>query len=413
MPNTDLELQSYHTLCLILSECADQACTQPCAEPSRSDGRSVVWDTFTQNDWEGFHQTAYTQGVAPLIHWISKHGNAHLDRHLPADVKDQFAKDYYNTLASNLIIYNELGRILNALQEADIPVIVLKGAALAATLYEDIGLRPMGDLDLLVPLGNLEQAEGIVERSGYRLEGSLQGLSPGLRHLVHYEANYDKEGHTPIHLELHWNLIGGKGSRYQPRIEWFWEQTSELITENRQLSASGDQWLTLKPTAHLLYLAAHLKHKHAGHEERLIWYYDIHQMVKRWGKRLNWDLLASRAAEFGWASYVHEALRGAAERLGTPVSESILETFRDKTPSNGQEQAKIPASSTNRFGDTLQELATLNWPARLRLILTLIFPSPGYIRWRYNPSPPWTWPLWYPYRWVDVFREGWNYLANK
>ena len=47
---------------------------------------------------------------------------------------------------------------VTVLQGADIEPIVLKGGALAATLYANPGLRPMGDLDLLVPAGAMEQA---------------------------------------------------------------------------------------------------------------------------------------------------------------------------------------------------------------------------------------------------------------
>jgi len=53
-----------------------------------------------------------------------------------------------HTLARNLLLYHELPRILKVL--SPLPVIVLKGAALAATIYHRIGLRTMGDLDLLV-----------------------------------------------------------------------------------------------------------------------------------------------------------------------------------------------------------------------------------------------------------------------
>lgn len=41
-------------------------------------------------------------------------------------------------------------------------------------------------------------------------------------------------------------------------------------------------------------------------------------------------------------------------------------------------------------------------------------PSPAYMRWRYGPrpvlshveGPAWLWPLTYPYRWLDILRDG-------
>jgi len=50
----------------------------------------------------------------------------------------------------NKRILQELGEILALFQPHNIPVIVLKGACLAHTVYQNIGLRVMLDLDLLV-----------------------------------------------------------------------------------------------------------------------------------------------------------------------------------------------------------------------------------------------------------------------
>ena len=71
--------------------------------------------------------------------------------HIPAEVRDQFKAAYLANVAKNLYSLAELRKALEALQAQDIPVIVLKGAALAESVYGDIGLRPMSDLDLLVP----------------------------------------------------------------------------------------------------------------------------------------------------------------------------------------------------------------------------------------------------------------------
>ncbi len=39
-------------------------------------------------------------------------------------------------------------------------------------------------------------------------------------------------------------------------------------------------------------------------------------------------------------------------------------------------------------------------------LLAIAIPSPAYVRWRYKPRPAWLWPLCYPYRWLDILREG-------
>ncbi len=53
-------------------------------------------------------------------------------------------------MVQNTNYFQELKSILDKFENASIEAIVLKGAALAAGIYPDLGLRPMKDLDLLV-----------------------------------------------------------------------------------------------------------------------------------------------------------------------------------------------------------------------------------------------------------------------
>ncbi len=50
----------------------------------------------------------------------------------------------------------------------NVKVIVLKGTSLATNLYPDIGLRPMGDIDLLVHKSQFRSAIQLVQSIGYR-----------------------------------------------------------------------------------------------------------------------------------------------------------------------------------------------------------------------------------------------------
>jgi hypothetical protein len=62
---------------------------------------------------------------------------------IPNDIMTQLRSHYIESLARNMLLFDELGRVLKAFNEAGIEVIVLKGAALAQTIYPDIALRPM------------------------------------------------------------------------------------------------------------------------------------------------------------------------------------------------------------------------------------------------------------------------------
>ena len=72
-----------------------------------------------------------------------------------------------------------LERYVSRLKDAGIPVLLLKGAALAQTVYSDPAERVMRDLDLLVPDDKLERARALLADDAT----SALPDRPGLRHL--------------------------------------------------------------------------------------------------------------------------------------------------------------------------------------------------------------------------------------
>jgi len=275
----------------------------------------------------------------------------------------------------------------------------------------------MGDVDLLVPWPRLTEAVRCLKTLDY--VEPIPDMAPGLNPVVGHHVSLMSSGDIPLHVEVHWTLVAGEHNRYAPFMAWFWEQT-ELFSLSRGTEGSGSggepsplhpsfpaPLLTLTPTAHLLYLAAHLMLQHGGAKAKLIWFYDIDLMVRREADRLDWDELLCRAQEFRWAAALHAALQGAQERFGTPLPHGPL----DALAKTGDHLAarlvewKAGPLQTHALG-VWNTLLALDGRARLRLVLGIAFPSPVYMRWRYKPRPSWLWPLCYPYRWLDILREG-------
>ena len=344
---------------------------------------------------------AQTERVAPLLYWTFR--NCGWPKGMPEAVRKALAGTYYATASRNMLLYHELARILSALEQREIPVILLKGAALAETLYLNLSLRPMGDLDLLVSKEQLDQAIIAVKALGYVPERPQ--IRAGLEQLVAYETNFDGGECSPTHVELHWNLIGGRGSRYRPRIEWFWEQSEPI-------ELLGLQALTLNATAHLLYLAAHVTLKHGRDEARLLWFHDLHLLISHSGE-LDWQELLARADEFDWASGLRAALRGTQGLFSTPVPEEVGSALGgDGDQEAGGMRRHNAGALQTRIASTWQDWSALHWPVRLRCILATVIPSRAYITWRYAPHPAWLWPFYYPYRWLDMLGDGLSTLVK-
>lgn len=356
----------------------------------------VPWEQLTEAEWEHLLTIAKAEGVAPLLSWVFRSGS--WPPAIPAPIRSRLTNLYYDAIARSVMLHQELNHVLAAFTRAGIPVVVLKGAALATTLYPKPALRPMGDLDLLVRSKHLAHAEAIVKELRFTPEPQKIGL--GMESLLAYEANFDGGREMSIHLELHWNLIGGERSRYRPRIEWFWQRTQSI-------ELSGVPTLMLDPTANLLYLTAHLMIKHSVPERRLIWFYDLHLLIKDCGDHIDWGDLIGRAAEFGWLPALHQAIRQVHDYFDTPVPSAVPDQLAERARKVSYQEPGAESGRVNsRVTSMWHRLSALDKTALFRVLLGLLFPSRAYLRQRYRFRANWLWPLWYVYRWGDMILDS-------
>lgn len=88
-----------------------------------------------------------------------------------------------------------------------IPVMALKGIPLAVAYYRDIGLRPMSDIDLLVPTAKSAPAVSALDAAGYSAKWGEQPQWRGGRIAtsLHHGAGFvDGEGRD---CDLHWHML--------------------------------------------------------------------------------------------------------------------------------------------------------------------------------------------------------------
>jgi len=280
----------YTAICLTLSNRANQ----------------VNWASFTLEDWDLLPRIAQAEGVAPLIYWIVR-GSEGLRSEFDMRAFAILMHSYYATAARNQLLFRELDLILKAVNGSDIPVIVLKGAALAVTIYPDIALRPMGDLDLLVAVENLAASFTILCSLGYRQQVLTVSHLPMLG-----------GPQNNIVVELHWDLFGDEMRNDIKPIEWFWGHVKSDEMH------SGRFYLPL--LENLLYLCLHLSshYENEGVQPHLLWFYDIHLHIHKFSRNIQWDELAIQAQRFGWLPQLTAVLKGVQDRFGTEFPKGFL-----------------------------------------------------------------------------------------
>ncbi|MBE0621753.1 MAG: nucleotidyltransferase family protein [Burkholderiales bacterium] len=245
---------------------------------------------------------ALRHGVAPLLHRALQSGGA-LAR-LPNQVRARLEEERRATALDNLRNLGQFQRIAQALRERDIPVIALKGLHLAELVYRDISLRPMSDLDVLVPSAQVEHAIAALLAMEFELiRGLPNGYDIGLTHR-----------RLGILVEVHWAL-GRPSEAYTPPVEEIWR----LALPTRLADADA---LVMSPEFLLLHVCTHLAHHHLfAFDLRALC--DIAEIVGA-HPALDWSFVIDQCSRNGGGRGVAAALRLARDHVGAKVPAEVL-----------------------------------------------------------------------------------------
>jgi hypothetical protein len=257
-------------------------------------------------------------------------------------------------------------------------------------------LRPMVDLDVLVPFDQRRQALGVLHAAGYHEKGPEPFA--GYHDLMH---NYTLRGGVRdlVVLELHFRLVGpGDRLLSQEGLGWFWEQTRVVGYRDRQFTA-------LAPEAQLLYLCAHAILHHCEASLSLRQCLDLHLLATR-TPHIDWSLVLERAVGLRWTYAVERALGRAQEIFATPLPDGFLVELADRRLEGEPIAHARRRPATNHWEALMQNARLLQGRKRWRLLVGTAFPSVEYMRHNYQTQATWALPWYYLRRWGFFAREA-------
>lgn len=235
-------------------------------------------------DWDYVLSAGGLHGVLPLMH-------VHLGQRgtVPAPVRQALRERCERVARSNLHLSSQLIEIVDALEVAGVPSLVLKGPAAAVTLYGNLLLREFGDLDILVRSGDVSRAIEAVESLGFAPWRSTSGAQEELLQRVEYSRTFTRPV-DDLDLDLHWDLAR---SFFRGRVEAdaLWADTSVFGLHGRELRS-------LSPGILLMALCVHGAKHGPFPWPRLKWICDVAEFV-RGSDELDWEAAVQRAQELG------------------------------------------------------------------------------------------------------------------
>mgnify|MGYP003893898373 CR=1 FL=1 len=260
-----------------------------CPDPNPADGF----------DWRKFAELSIHHRVHPLILRRLREG---WRTDMPQSVLDRLEAQCRNNTMRMLHLTAETGRLAVLFRERNIRVLVLKGPALSLDLYGDLSIRPSGDVDLLVPIADIDEADRLLRSQGYVKDDYIRTVLDDWRWRHHHYAYLHPE--TGAKIELHWRMHPWPAR--EPAFDALWGRRRTMMLGGRPVDLPG-----LEDT--FLYLASHGA-RHGW--SRLRWLLDIDRIARQ---PIRWDQAAADARRLECGHICGQSLRLAAGLLGTPI----------------------------------------------------------------------------------------------
>lgn len=268
--------------------------------------------------WQEITRLANEHGLQPLLFWqlklvANQQGiDIALGNCISPALFQQLSEHFYSNTLHGIKLSQTLGIILAALNKHDIPVLALKGLALAQMIYPNPSLRELGDLDLLVRRADALPTIEILKQHGFQARASNDFTPHQEKAWIHFKgARHYRNKESKIEIDLHWQLINAR------KIGGF---TFDALWERRQVvDVHGQAIPTLGPEDTLLYLCIHgAKHGWVS----LKWSCDVAAFLET-HRQINWDLIQHLAARAHATHMLNQGLALAARLFDAPLPPSV------------------------------------------------------------------------------------------
>ena len=282
--------------------------------------------------------------------------------------KQKLYNIYYLTVRSNLKLLHSLNTILDDLNKKGIDIALLQGMALLQEAYQDVGLRPMKDMDLWVLPNNYQKLVDVLSQQRFE------------RNRL-YPHTFTK---GEIVLDIHTHLLWA--DRIKARDFLLSKSQDEIFRSTKSINTNGRKVLCLCQADHFLYLGLHaLKHNF----ERLIWLVDLKSLVAKWTPS-DWDSLIKRAEELGHKKTLVYVLYLLNQIFGTGQNSEISSFLNDWKPGFLEKkmlQRRINGRSIPTWAQLIMISNGRKLGQRFSFFAETLFPRPEVLRQVFANAP--------------------------
>lgn len=317
-------------------------------------------------------EMASDEGVLVLLEYqLSKHPDL---AKIPAVLLTQIQSAAKQDLLQQLPFHAEQKKLFQALNQAQIPFLVMKGAALGNWLYDSPNHRPVTDIDLwFKDQHTVNSLAEILQPLGF-----IAVQSSG--NLTSFEQAFDKDFNgIRIRLDAHWAMFNSAilsaGMSYETAYS-----RAMLVT------IQGQDVRALCITDALINSIGHRALKFlTGQADTLKWLYDQHLLLKALNVE-QWQELVMQSAEIGISDLTLDAIEQAQKNFNIQVPSSLLSALL-----NNAKQEKINRlwfQSWPRYQWHEMLSVSPKFSVRMQWMGQKLWPNPEAMRERYGSDDP-------------------------
>lgn len=337
---------------------------------------------ISDDNWPMVLAKLYDQRLTGLAVAAAEGGSLSLS----SEQTEDLLSSHRDAMLQALALERHLVTLSAALEEAAVDMVLLKGPALAHTVYPDPSWRPFADLDLMVKRRDWRQACEVLTSRGLR------------RGLPEPRAGFDERfgkaaefiGGDGLMVDLHRTLVVGPFG--------LWVDPDELFEKKVPLRVGGRRIFRFDDTNLLIHACMHAS---------LGWWPPLLMPVRDVVQvasfaNVDWEVLEDRSQRWKLIAVVRHAFETAVETLGValPGDTRVLTAVQPRRLERRALQAYI-TERRGRGGTALSLLRAIpGVRAKTAYVRALLFPSREFLRARQSSGESYLRRLAVPIRWL-------------
>jgi len=230
----------------------------------------------------------------------------------PVPYLKQLEGIYRLCLMRNSMLFHKAFSIFDGLKKIGVPFITIKGGALVAAYYEDIGARMISDVDFLVREQDFEKTLRFLKERGWNSKYGWLLNNPAK--FIHSLCLRNSEG---FEFDVHWRAF------YQ--CPWdgadlaLWDHTEEVAFQGKTIRI-------LNTTQQMLHNCVQGVPWNAVPSIR--WIVDVMKILEKRSGSINWELLVSESSTRNLSLTMWHTLNFLKSEFHADISDEVLESLK-------------------------------------------------------------------------------------